>query len=151
MRPALFLCLLLLLSGCYVPQEGANSPTTRTELDLLAGTNVPVSQKYLTLGKVVATLLDETAAISQNDAAATHLAEFISDNESALTRLYIQIDNWEKHLSEEERMFFIMELLSQPYSTRLNSLHQGLRNRFAGQAQARKQLDQLMAVLAFKR
>lgn len=150
MRPTVIL-FLILLSGCYVPKSGSNSPETRTELDELADENLPMGEKYLILGKVVSTLLDETASISQDAAAATHMEEFLSDNASALRRLGIQLDNWQKHLTEEERLFFIMELLSQPYSTRLKGLTNGLRNRFAGKEPASSHLRELTYILEFRR
>lgn len=143
--------LLLLLSGCYKPQSGSNSPDTRTELDELADQNLPMGEKYLVLGKVVSTLMDETASISQDATAAAHMEEFLSDNESALRRLGIQLDNWQKNLTEEDRLFFVMELLSQPYSTRLKGLTNGLRNRFTGKEPAMTYLKQLIRILEFRR
>lgn len=143
--------LLLLLSGCYKPQSGSNSPETRTELDELADQNLPMGEKYLELGKVISTLMDETASIGQDAAASAHMEEFLSDNESALRRLGIQLDNWQKNLTEEDRLFFVMELLSQPYSTRLKGLTNGLRGRFSGKEPASTNLRRLTRILEFRR
>lgn len=150
MRP-LVIILLLFLTSCYKPQSGSNSPETRTELDELADLNLPMGEKYLELGKVVSTLMDETASIAQDAAASAHMEEFLSDNESALRRLGIQLDNWQKNLTEEDRLFFVMELLSQPYSTRLKGLTNGLRNRFSGKEPASTHLRRLTRILEFRR
>lgn len=143
--------LLILLSSCFVPNQGSTSPEVRTELDDLADLAIPASEKYLQLGKVVSILLDETAAIAQNEAAAAHMERFLSDNESALRLLHIQLDNWEKNLTEEDRLLFMMELLAKPYSTRLKSQSRALKNRFSGNEAHLAYLRQLTGILDFRR
>lgn len=149
---ALFITgLALCLCACSLPKSGANSPDVRTELDLLATEPIPVDQKYLELAKVLTIVMDEAAAMPQNAAAADHIADFVADNQAALYMLSVQIDNWEKHLNEEERLFLLMKLLSQPYATRIQGLRNGLRNRFEGQPESREQLNHLLAPLQFRR
>lgn len=143
--------MMMILGGCFVPNQGSTSPEIRTELDDLADQAVAVDEKYLSLAKVVSVLLDETSAIAQNEAAADHLNRFVSDNESALRLLTIQLDNWEKHLTEEDRLLFMMELLAKPYSTRLAAQQQALTNRFSDNSTHLSYLQQVTEILAFKR
>ena len=151
MRNLVAIYILLLLSSCYTPKSGSNSPEVRTELDELASESLPMEEKYLVLARVITSLLDETAAMPQDAAAIVHLSEFVSDNESALTMLKIQISNWERNLTEEERMLFLMKLLSQPYATRIKGLSNGLKNRFSSQEAAKSNLGILMSTLEFRR
>lgn len=143
--------LLIILGGCFVPNQGSTSPEVRTELDILAEQAIPASEKYLQLGKVVSILLDETAAIAQNQAAAAHMERFLSDNESALRLLHIQLDNWEKNLTEEDRLLFMMELLAKPYSTKLASQSKALTNRFSEDEAQLAYLRLLTGILEFRR
>ncbi len=146
-----FLLFLFSLMACNLPKIGSMSPEVRTELDDLADQPIDMDEKYLGLARIVTGLLDEAAAMPQNAAAGAHLAEFFADNEGALQRLTIQLDNWEKNMTPEERMFFLMKLQAQPYTPRLNTLHNGMKNRLADQPEAANQLELIMRPLQFHR
>ena len=149
---AIFIVSLFILGltfGCNTPQKGALSPETRAELDDLAEANISEHDKYFRLAARLAELLEECAAINSEEKAMERLTEFSTENSLALERLYKELDAWQKHLNDEDRMSFVLQLLAQDFTTKLQSIGPAFRNRIDYNDNWIRQYDRLMANLSW--
>ncbi|MEL6256327.1 MAG: hypothetical protein AAFR87_30265 [Bacteroidota bacterium] len=146
------LLLSFLLQACKDPKSGALSPETRTELDVLADDPYkPPSQKYIELSRVMAKLLDEASAKPGDAAAVAHIVEFTTENDAALDRLYGELDKWQKHMENEDRMLFVMNLMAEKSTTTLQNRSRSFRRRISGNPDWLRQYDQAMSYLDFRK
>ncbi|MEM6804449.1 MAG: hypothetical protein AAF696_23820, partial [Bacteroidota bacterium] len=141
---------ILLLQACRDPKSGALSPGTRTELDDLADDPIiKPTRKYIELTRIVSRLLDEAMAKPTEVAAMAHLEEFATENDAALARLARELDKWQKHMTNEERMFFVTTLLSEKSTSQLRDRSYRFRKRISGNTDWLKIFDGLMSFLNF--
>ena len=142
-----FIFTWALSSGCKNPKTGALSPEVRSELDSLAEASISAHDKYFKLADRIAELLDEAAASQTEEAAMAKIQEFSTENSLALTRLGNELDVWQKYLNNEDRMFIVMQLQAQDFTTRLNRLGPSFRKRISYNNQWVRQYDKLMSYL----
>lgn len=143
--------VLLSLSACGTPQAGSNSPAEREELMDLADTPMDPEEKYFAVAEKFHGLMVEANQKVDDAGAAAHIEEFLADNETAFRLLTIQLDNWQKGLTEEERLFFISELNARPISRQLRNAYASLRTRFSDNPAQTQIFDRLLQPLRFYR
>lgn len=142
----------LLLQSCVNPQKGALSPEVRSELDLLADDpHKKNSQKYIELSRIMARLLDEASAKPTEAGAIGHIIEFGTENDMALQRLASELDKWQKHMDNEEKMFFVMSLMAEKSTSDLQKKGKAFRRRISGNPEWLVQYDNVMSFLDFIR
>ncbi len=136
--------------GCEPPvQDGPLSAATRTELDQLAGDiQRDTEEKYHILGAKFVELIQEANRKGTDGGAAEHIVKFVSDNETALTILRKEIDDWYKTLPEEDRIKFMLHLLAEDYPRQLRQLVPQIDRRLTGFENAEQRLDQLLETIA---
>ena len=135
------------LMACSNPRKGALDPEVRSELDMLADKDVYVGNKYLRMAEKYALLLEEAAAIEQDEEAMAHLRNFVVDNQVALNLLSGEFDRWQKYIDNEEFMFFVLKLRSKPFSQKLKQLTPAFRRRVSYNQEYVREFDQIMSYI----
>lgn len=145
------LCLLgLYVQSCVNPQRGALSPEVRSELDRLADDpHKKNEQKYIEFSRIMARLLDEASAKPTEAGAIAHITEFATENDAALQRLAVELDKWQKHMSNEDRMFFVMNLMAEKSTEKLQKRGKAFRRRISGNPAWLQEYDRVMSYLNF--
>lgn len=150
-------CQLLILTvsccllGCYQPGTGANSEVSRGELEQFIGQNVDTEKKYYILAEKMAQLLDEAAAISNDEAAMDHLRKFYNDNKTALTQIEREFDGWQRNVSQDQLIDFVLILNEQAYARRLQQLVSSFRERIKYRSDWVQEFNVLVGILDIKR
>jgi len=148
----LFWGFILFGMGCEPPaQEGPLSAATRTELDQLAvDIRRDTEEKYHILGAKFVELIREANRKGTDGGAAEHVVKFVSDNETALTILRKEIDDWYKTLPEEDRINFMLHLLAEDYPRQLRQLIPQLDQRLTGFENAEQRLNELLSTITLR-
>ncbi|MEL6671662.1 MAG: hypothetical protein AAFR61_05700 [Bacteroidota bacterium] len=120
---------LALSTGCYGPRSGALSFEVRTALDSLAFSQAPVEVKYFGMVDQIYGLVNEAASFTTEEEAIAHIQAFLTNNDIALSTIYNEYDLWQKHLSDDDRMEFVMILLSREKAAKLGALAPRFRRR----------------------
>lgn len=143
--------MLLSLTQCYNPTSGATSADARTALDGYADRFIDIEKKYLKAAELLGLLLEEAAAMENDQLAKEHIRKFASDNELALNRIGKEFDGWQKHVNHEDLMAFEATLLSQPYARKLDQLVPAFKRRFGNDKQFLLEFDELFDHLRMHR
>lgn len=123
----------LLILGWGLPacgkRSGSMSEENRTELQVLAAQSEFLTEsKYHKVATIMCKLCEES--IGKSDSSASfHLQSFEYANREALKHLRREIGDWQRTLSEEERLRFIIKVSSESYSGRLLNCDRAMRQR----------------------
>lgn len=112
-------------------RTGALSDENRTELQVLAAApEFQTEAKYHKVANILCKLCEES--VSRNDSGAVfHLQEFEFANRDALAQLRREVSDWQRSLSNEERLRFAMKVMSESYANRLLNCDRAMRQRAA--------------------
>lgn len=103
------------------------------------------------MAEKIALLLEECAAIENDQGAMEHFRDFAADNEFALNALADEFDKWQKNIDDEEKMFFVMKLRAQPFAAKLRRLEPAFRARIAYDKTFVAEYDALLGRLEVRR
>jgi len=110
-------------------KKGALSDESRTALQILAdGPEFQTEVKYHRTAAILCQMCQEVQQKSDAEAA-VFMQEFEYRNREALLQLGQETNDWQKSLTEEERVFFVMKVASEPYSTKLLACDHQMRDR----------------------
>lgn len=149
-RYGIFL-LLLLFGSCKKAPSGALSVKESSKLYQLSDrTDVSVEDKYHAVVESFAQVVYE--ALSKQDAEMiTHLRTFQSQNNSALDKLAIAFDDWQKDMNDEERMYFSSNLLSKDYTRKLMKYVPELQYRLKNYPSDADEFERMMRTIEMRR
>ena len=143
---------LMLAMGCDPPQRNSLSPETRTELDMLAEDNYrETEEKFFVVSEKLSVVLEEALNKPNANATMEHLRKFSSDNQLALELLGKEIDEWQKIMPEEDRMDFMMRMVTRDYIFKLRRLDTQFRQRIGNNSAYLNEFQQLMRTIEFRK
>ncbi len=141
----------LALQGCYLPEEGALSQETRTELNSFAASTAEVQKKYIKLMEKMVLLLEEVRDIPENDLAMDRLRKFYADDQYALRQINREINGWYRFASDEDISYFLTAIQAEPNAIKLQSLIPATRQRFSYNLDWEKECNLLLSFLKLHR
>ncbi|MDB4286094.1 hypothetical protein N9933_02210 [bacterium] len=142
---------LIFLSGCKKPRTRTVSEVTKTELENLAESGKETKIKYHELGKILSQLVKESLEMGSDSLMLAHIKNFASLNEEGIKQLSEEIDDWQKTLSEEERIFFVMRLVPMKYARNLERYKIAFSRRTGKNSEQDKALNSLLRPLEIRR
>jgi hypothetical protein len=141
----------IVLSGCKKPRTRTVSEVTKTELEDLAESGKETETKYHELGKILSQLVKESLEMGKDSLMLAHIKDFASLNEEGLEQLSSEIDDWQKTLTEEERIFFVMRLVPMQYARDLERYQIAFSRRAGENSEQNKVLNSLLRHLEIRR
>lgn len=153
----LYLGLLFLIlageSGCKkkLPSKSLNAKTISKLAELAQSTDAPTEDKYFFVVENYAQVIQEALSRPTDAEMLQHLQTYRSQNEEALVLLESQFDDWQKNMTDDERMYFVINLTGKNGTKRLSSLIPQIRYRLKPYSEDAKLFERMMMRLDLRR
>lgn len=113
--------------------------------------SINTDEKYFTLVESYAQVLQDALTKATDEEMKQQLSTYRNQNEDALVRLEEEFDTWQKNMTDEERMYFVVNLVSKPTTQRLNYLVPKVEQRMAKYSEDYKELKRMLMRLDLRR
>lgn|GEM_PF-2149030 len=144
--------LLTSLNACKKDIPGALSLREQTELAKITfNTDYTPEQKYLKVSETISALLLEALEKRTDAEMMEHIRQFKGANSGTLQRLAYILDEFHKDVTDEERVLFVMRLISQSYTKDLKESVYEIRRRISDNPEYKREFEELIGVLEIRR
>lgn len=134
--------------ACGPKEEGVLNDETRSELQALVDNyHITPEDKYNRLAVRMAQLINEAYAKRTEEEMMDHLREFYQDNETALTALEKEIQDWMRSLSDAERANFVMRVNGREYANDLRRRRRQVLYRIRNSEEEKREFVRLFSIL----
>lgn len=113
--------------------------------------SINTEEKYFTLVESYAQVLQDALTKATDEEMKQQLSTYRNQNGDALIRLEEEFDAWQKNMTDEERMYFVVNLVSKPATQRLNYLVPKAEQRMAKYPEDYKELKRMLMRLDLRR
>ena len=152
MQKTIFMLMLAVgLVACKKPIVGATSSIERSKLAQLAESKLEPELKYHGVSESLAKILQECTQIADDTDMIAHLRTFLDNNRQYLIQISRQTDDWQKNMSEEDRMFFAIDMINRDYAKKLKTLVPLVQKRINDYPEVRNELQELLRNIEIRR
>lgn len=140
-------------SGCKkkLPSRALNAKSISKLTELAQSTDAPTEDKYFFVVENYAQVIQEALARPSDAEMLQHLQTYRSQNEEALVTLESQFDDWQKNMTDDERMYFVINLTGKSGTKRLSALIPQIRARLRPYPEDAKLFERMAMRLDLRR
>jgi hypothetical protein len=149
-----YICsFLLVFTACKKPKpsQALNATEISKLMEITQNHTMSIEEKYYTLVESYAQVLQEALSKTSDEEMLAHLRTYRSQNGDALIRLEEEFDAWQKNMADEERMYFVVNLVSKPATQSLNYLAPRAESRFVKHPEDYKELKRMLMRMDLRR
>lgn len=149
----LVLATLLCFAACKKPSpsKALNATEINKLLEAARSTELNMEEKYQLLIQSYTDLLREALNKGSDEEMRIHLATYRSQNQEALIMMEGLFDDWQKNMTDEERMYFVVNLIHKPATQQLNYLAPRAEARLKAYPDDYKELRRMLMRLDLRR
>lgn len=148
-----FSVLLISVSGCKKkqPSRVLNAKSITKLAELAQSTDAMMEDKYFFVVENYVQVVKEALAKPIDTDMLQHLRTYRTQNEDALVLLENQFDDWQKNMTDEERMYFVINLTGKNATKQMRELIPQIRYRLRSYPEDARFFERMMMRIDLRR